>query len=102
MIRRPQRFQPKEGQRRENATLVGDRRRQHPVEGADAVGRHDDKTVAEVVNVPDLAAATGEAGNLTFQQRRHETFILIRETRRPCLSGVGKQRRIYQGEESRG
>ena len=44
-------------------------RRQHPVEGADAVGGDDDEPVAEVVHVADLAAAAREPRHLTLQQR---------------------------------
>ena len=53
--------------------LSGMPRRQHPVEGADAVGGDDDQAVAQVVDVADLAAAARILGNVALEQRRgHE------------------------------
>ena len=48
--------EPEEREAGEDAALVGDRRRQHRVERADAIGRHDQQPVADLVDVAHLAA----------------------------------------------
>ena len=63
-LRHAEEVEPEQRQGREDAALVGDAGRQHPVEGADAVGGDDDEPVAEVVDVADLAAAAGIAGHV--------------------------------------
>ena len=62
-----QKVEPKQSQLRKDAALVGNAGRQHPVEGADAIGRDDDEAIAEVVNVAHFPATTGDAGDFTLQ-----------------------------------
>src|SRR5262245_38974959 len=64
-------IEPEERQAGEHPALVGNARRQHPVEGADAVGGDDYELVAQVVYVPHLAAPARETADVAFEQHRH-------------------------------
>jgi len=48
--------EPEERETAEDTALVGDRRREHRVERTDAVGRHDQQPIADLVDVAHLAA----------------------------------------------
>src|SRR5262249_42276985 len=69
-------IEPEQRQRRQHAALVRDGSRQHPVEGADAIGGDNDETIAEIVDVADLAATAGIAGHVATQEVRHESILL--------------------------
>src|SRR5262249_1101870 len=61
VVRDAQVIEPEPRQAGEDAALVGDAGRQHPVAGADPVAGDDDEAVAEVIDVAHLPATAGEA-----------------------------------------
>src|SRR5436305_1124297 len=67
MIGDVQPAQPEERHRGQDAALVGDRCRQHPIKGADAIGGDDDQAVAEVVDVADFALSPGIRGDVALE-----------------------------------
>ena len=70
--------EPEQCHRAQHAPLVGDARRQHPVEGADPIGRHNDQAIAEVVHIAYLALAARPAPNLACQQRfAHDSSLWL-------------------------
>ena len=62
MVGLAEQVEPEGGDLRQHAALVGDARRQDPVERADPVGADQQKLIAQVVDVADLAAADVESG----------------------------------------
>ena len=65
-----QEVEPEEGKLGEDAPLVGDRRRKHDVEGADAIRGDDEQAIAEIVDVADFSAPPeGQLGNPALHQR---------------------------------
>lgn len=61
--------EPEDAHRGQNAALLRDAGRHHPVEGADSVGSDDRESVAEVVDVAYFSAPAREARDLALQQR---------------------------------
>ena len=49
-------FEPEQRELRQHASLIGNRRGQNDVESRKAVRRHDQQSVAEIVDVADLSA----------------------------------------------
>lgn len=54
----------------EDASLVGDRNRQHVVESTDAVGRHKQQPIVELVDITDFAATGRHSGDVALNQGR--------------------------------
>ena len=67
MIRDAEIIEPEERQGRQHAALVRNGGRQHPVKGADAIGRDNHQTIAEVVHVAHLAATDRIPWNLALK-----------------------------------
>ncbi len=76
MVGRPQVIEPEGAQRREHAALVGDAGRQHPVEGADAVGADQQQAATQIVDVAHLAASHGHAGKGGLQNGHVSSLVL--------------------------
>ena len=64
-------LEPERAELRQDAALVGNARRHHPVERADPVGRHQEQPVAQVIDIADLAAANGYTGQVGFKESGH-------------------------------
>lgn len=69
MIRLVEHFEPKQAHLREHAAFVGNAGRQDPVERTDAIGGHQQKPVAKIVNIADLASMHGPAIQNGLQER---------------------------------
>ena len=57
VVGRVKQFEPKRADLRQHASLVRDRRGQHPVESTDPIGADHQQPIAQIVNVSHLAAA---------------------------------------------
>src|SRR5262249_54559413 len=68
-------LEPEQRHAGQDLALVGDRRGQDPVEGADAIARDDDELVVKVVHVTDLAAPARDARYVALKQWRHATIV---------------------------
>ena len=62
MVRLAEQLEPEGGDLRQNPPLVGDGRRQHPIEGADPVGAHQQEAVAEIINIATFPRRTASPG----------------------------------------
>jgi hypothetical protein len=54
-----------------NPSFVRDATGQDNIEGGDAVGRHNEKFIIQIVNVPDLTPPKQRNRQTGFQQNRH-------------------------------
>ena len=83
-------LEPEHGQPGQHLALVGDRGREHDVVGGDTVGGDHQQTVAELVHLPDLAAAvevqTGQLGGCIG----HDPML----TARPSSAGQARSRSV--------
>src|SRR5690606_17946503 len=86
-------IEPEGRQLREHAPLVRDPRAEHVVEGRDAIRRHDEERVSEIVDVADLAGAEpGDVGQIGGSDRlkgRHgysggSARPMVADARRRC------------------
>ena len=71
VVRLAEQLEPEGGNLRQHAPLVGNAGRQHPIEGADPVGAHQQQPVAQVVNVAHLAPSHGKTRQRCFSNNGH-------------------------------
>ena len=91
VVRLAEQLEPEGGDLRQHPPLVGNGRRQHPVEGADPVGADQQQAVAQIVDVAHLAAPHRQTrqGRFSNNGGGHEWIV---------ASGYSR-RRIYPAGE---